>query len=422
MKPSNGFVRTMKIVAVRTAVVAANFDWTYVRVYAEDGSFGTGEAFMAPALTELIAAYAPLLIGEDPRDVDRLVHKLRWATSYDGGGGFSHHAISGIEAALLDLAGKAAGLPIHRLLGGRFRDRVRIYADCHAGDGLESLGPMLERRSLPWLPAPAEVELGSGLFEATTETEGYEPRAYAARAAAAAELGFTMLKFDLDVAPAYFGDAYLRRLADSQIEKLAALARAACEAVPDGCEVGFDLHWRYDVETAVRLARALGESGAAFLEDPVPPDDLAGLATVRRASPVPISSGENWYTRQGFRRALEFAAIDFAAPDLQKVGGLLEGKRVADLAAAHGVSLLPHCIASPIGLLASAHLCAAVPNAIALEFHALDIPFFDELVADGGRPLIRAGQVELGETPGLGIELDEDAVRRYAKPGEPVFE
>jgi len=414
----------MQITDIRTAVVAANFDWTFVRVYADDGTYGTGEAFMAPALPALIRAYRPLLLGEDPLDVDRLYQRLRWATSYDGGGGFSYHAISGIETALLDLAGKAMGVPVHQLLGGRHRDRVRIYADCHAGDGLESLGPMLERRDVPWLAGTSAANVGTTLFDTSADVHGeaFEPAAYAQRAAEAAAAGFTMLKFDLDV-PTPHGDVTVAgRLSDAQVAHVVELARAACAAVPDQVEVGFDLHWRYDVETAVRIARGLDGSGAMFLEDPVPPDNVDALASVQRRSPIPISSGENWYTRQGFRRALELRAIDFAAPDLQKVGGLLEGRRIADLAASHGISLLPHCIASPLGVMASAQLCAAVPNAIALEFHALHVPCFDELLGDRTEPLIVDGHVNVTDAPGLGVELDDDALHRFAKPGESVFE
>jgi L-alanine-DL-glutamate epimerase-like enolase superfamily enzyme len=123
--------------------------------------------------------------------------------------------------------------------------------------------------------------------------------------------------------------------------------------------------------------------------------------------------------RHGFREAFESGAIDVAAPDPQKTGGLLETRRIADYADTHYISMAPHCIASPIGTLANVHVCAAIPNFLALEWHAASVPFFDELV--GGRPVIVDGYVELGDAPGIGADLDLEVARRYARPGEPFF-
>ena len=134
-------IAAMKIARVTTAVVEANYDWTFVRVDAEDeGLSGIGECFCAPGLTGIIRDMAPLLVGEDARDVDRLWAKLRWGSSGAGSSaGIVYNAISGIEAALWDLVGRHYGVPIHRLLGGRFRDSIRMYADCHAGEALHSM-------------------------------------------------------------------------------------------------------------------------------------------------------------------------------------------------------------------------------------------------------------------------------------------
>lgn len=413
----------MRIADVRTAVVEANFDWTYVRVYADDGTYGTGEAFMAPALTEVVRALRPILIGEDPRDVDRLWTKMRMCTSYDGGSGFSFHAITGIEAALLDLVGKSLGVPVYQLLGGRYREQVRIYADCHAGHGLESLGCVLERRQLPWMGVSESADIGTTFYDTGAErhVEAFEGKAYALRAREAADAGFTALKFDLDVPTPYRTDTHARRISNLEVDHLVSLAEAVRTEVGLDVEVAFDLHWRYDVEDALRLAWALEGVRPLWLEDPIPPENIDALADVTRRSRVPICSGENWYTRHGFRRACEERAVSIIAPDLQKAGGLLEGRRIADLAAAHYMAMAPHCIASPLGLTASAHLCAAVPNVVALEFHALDVPFFDELLV-GGRPVISDGHMTVTDAPGFGVELDEDVARRYARPGEPFFE
>ena len=146
----------MPIARVTTAVVEANYDWTIVRVESDDGAYGWGESFCAPALTQTILELAPLLEGRDPRRVEQLVERLHLATAHVSSGGTVYHAISGIEAALWDLAARSLEVPLWQLLGGAFRDRVRIYADCHAGEALTSYSATLVSRRLPWMDAAPE--------------------------------------------------------------------------------------------------------------------------------------------------------------------------------------------------------------------------------------------------------------------------
>lgn len=413
----------MKITGLQTAVVEANFDWTLVRVESDHGVRGLGECFFAPGLTAMIREFGELLEGENPLDTDRLYQKMRWAASGTGIGGAAFHAISGIEAALLDLKGRALGVPVWQLLGGRFRDSVRVYADCHAGESLESLGPLLRRRTPAWMGGGDPADTGTGYFEAGAgEAEEFAPEAYAARAREMVARGFTGLKFDLDVpvpgaAPP---DPYARGMLPGQIDHLVRLVEAACEGAGPNAEVAFDCHWRFTLPDAVRLATRIEHCPVAWLEDPTPPENPAALARVTSATSTPIGCGENWYTREGFREALAVGALDVVLPDFQKCGGLAEGKRIAELADLHDLPVSPHNISGPIGTLAGAHLAAAIPNFKSLEFHALDVPFFDELL-EGGEPLIAGGHIVLPEGPGLGRELDLDVARRYAKPGEPFF-
>jgi hypothetical protein len=174
-----------------------------------------------------------------------------------------------------------------------------------------------------------------------------------------------------------------------------------------------------DVPTALRLAEALAPVAPTWLEDPVPPDPRV-LAAVAASSPVPIATGENTYLVEGFAELIDHAAAHILTPDVQKAGGLLEATRIADLAARRFLPVAPHCIASPLGFLAAVHVCAAATNAICLEFHATDVPFWEELLVTDG-PVIADGSAAVPTAPGLGGELDLDVVRRYAAPGEPVF-
>lgn len=409
----------MRITAIDCAVIEANFDWTLVRVTSDEGIVGWGESFLSPGLGAQIREFGELLAGENPLDVDRLTTKMRWATSHTN----ALHAISGIEAALLDLKGKALGVPIWQLLGGRYRDRVRIYADCHAGDTLESLGPLLMRRRPAWMGEGDDSgngPVGSGYFDSFGDNaESYTPEAYAAKAALVASRGFTAIKFDLDVpTPGVDQDHYARVLAPAQLEHLVALVEATVAAVPKTVEVAFDCHWRFTLRDATRLATAIEHVPVAWLEDPVNVSDVQSLRRVTQSTSTPIGTGENWYGREGFREACHTGAIDVALPDIQKCGGLREGQRIAEMADMCGLLVSPHNISGPIGTLASAHLCAAIPNFLALEFHAQDVPFFDEVLCEGFRPLIKDGHIELTDAPGLGVEPDLDVVRKYAKPGE----
>src|SRR3954467_7123879 len=207
--------RAMRITALHTAVVEANYDWTFVRIDAEDGLSGLGECFTAPGLTAIVRDLAPLLVGEDPRDVDRLWAKLRWGASGAGSpAGIVYNAISGMEAALWDVVGQAYGVPIHRLLGGRFRDAIRVYADCHAGEALESMDATMVTRPARWAQEPPEAlaagavrtpEHGRAYAKAAPD-ELFTPELYAARARQVVDdHGFDAIKFDLDVPTPYMG-------------------------------------------------------------------------------------------------------------------------------------------------------------------------------------------------------------------------
>lgn len=420
----------MRITDIRTAVVEANYEWTFIRVYTDDGITGLGESFLSPGLTALIADLKVLLVGEDPRNIDKLWAKMRWAASGAGSmGGIIYNAISGIEAALWDLTGKTYGLPVHALLGGKFRDRVRIYADCHAGEALEAMTPLMIARRPSWMTedgeeamsAEAEHPVHGRAYGKPAATDVFTPDMYARRAREVAAMGFTALKFDLDVPNPYTLDTQSGTLTHGEVRFMGSLVEAVREAVGDTIDIAFDCHWRYNVSDALRLAYELEPYGLLWLEDPVPPENVDAMRRVTTGTKTPISSGENYYMRFGFREALERGALNIAAPDLQKTGGLLEGRRIADMADTHYVAVAPHCIASPIGTIASAHVCVAVPNFLALEWHGMSVPFWNDLVTGIDGPIIRDGFITVPDAPGIGVDLNEEVARRYAKKDEPFF-
>ncbi|MDQ3911325.1 MAG: mandelate racemase/muconate lactonizing enzyme family protein [Actinomycetota bacterium] len=422
----------MKITDVRTAVVEANYDWTFIRVRTDEGITGLGESFLAPGLTGIIRDLKPLLEGEDPRNVDKLWSKMRWAASGAGSmGGIVYNAISGIEAALWDVVGKYYGAPIHALLGGKYRDRVRVYADCHAGEALESLDSVMVARRPKWMPenegqsaTASEINrpVHGRAYGETEADEIFTPEMYAKRAREAVGMGFTALKFDLDVPNPHTLDTHSGTLTNAEVKYMVSLAEAVREAVGETVDLAFDLHWRYNVSDAQRLAYELEPYGLMWLEDPVPPENIEAVRRVSRSTRTPISSGENYYMRYGFREALEKGALDIIAPDFQKAGGLLEGRKICDMADAHYVAVAPHCIASPIGTIASAHVAAAIPNFLALEWHGMSVPFWEDMVLGSDGPIIQDGFIRVPEAPGLGVEVNEEVAREYTLEGEPFFE
>lgn len=415
----------MKITRVTTAVLEANFNWNFVKIETDEKITGYGEAFLAPGLTGVIREYARLLIGEDPTSIDRILRRMRLSAIHVSPG-IALHAILGLEAALLDLIGKKHKMPIWQILGGKYRDEVRIYADCHAGTALNSIDPLLIPRTPAWMTdAPVEqvpslVHLKRHGWDARDE-EQLTPEGYAAQAAAVVARGFRLLKFDVDVPTPYETDEYNRDLSRSEIEYADMLIGAVRRELGPEIGLAIDCHWNYGVQAAVEMARAMEKHRLLWLEDPVPPENIRAIGEVQRNTATPISTGENHYFRLDFERLIVEAGLRVLAPDVLKIG-LWEGRKVADMADLHYVNLTLHNIAGPLGTMAGVHLSAAIPNLLALEWHGASVPFFDELVKDAQAPMIRDGKIRVPDAPGLGIDLDEDAAYRYRKPGEPFFE
>jgi gluconate/galactonate dehydratase len=397
----------VKIVRLKTAVVEGNFDWTFVRIETDEGIHGLGECFFAPGLTSILRSLEHVLLGEDPRDIHRLFRKLQLATSGAGSvAGIVYNAISGIEAALWDVLGQWLEVPIYRLLGGKFRDRIRVYADCHGGEALESLDEVLRSRAPSW----------------TAQTIQHAPKDYfGEHALAMRSKGYTALKFDLDVPGTQGSDPYNRCLTNRAIDHMVGLTGAIREAVGFDTDLAVDCHWRYSVSDVVKMAHELEPFRLLWLEDPVPPGNADALRAVSSRIRIPVATGENLFLVEGFREIVETHALGIVTPDVQKVGGLSVACQIANMADEQTIPVAPHNISSPVGTLASAHYCAAIPNFLALEFHADHVPFWNDLVEGMEKPLIQDGFIRLPEKPGLGLQLNEDVARKYARKGEPFF-
>jgi L-alanine-DL-glutamate epimerase-like enolase superfamily enzyme len=386
----------MKITSVRTAVLNGNFPWVLVRIETDEGITGLGEAYWGAGVAELVHRAAPLIVGENPMNVGKICEVLIRCLSGEGSlAGATVTAISGIEIALWDLVGRALNTPISTLFGGRFRESIRVYADCHAGA----------------TPDPAD---------------------YASKAKQVCDAGFTALKFDLDTPNPYTTDIsedphprrrwfepYNRTIGNAERRWMVEVVAACREAVGPDIMLGMDAHWKFSVNDAIKLAQDLEPFNLMWLEDPIPPENIEAQRHVTHSTRTPICTGENVYRKHGFRELIEKQAARIIAPDIPKMGGLMEAKKVADHADMYYIPVAPHNVASPIGTVASAHVCAAMNNFLVIEFHAQDVEWWDHLV--DGEPPIRNGFIHLTDAPGHGLTLNEDVAQKNLKPGSSYF-
>ena len=376
----------LKITDIRTAEVRVHGYQVHVRIYTDQGIYGQGEATdAAMGAVPLIRSFRRFLIGKDPLNVDALFESLRTFGIFAGAqAGQYVTALTGIEIALWDLAGKALGLPIYQLLGGKVRDRIRVYCDMAMRTPLNAAGQKHMQ----------EVK----------------------------DLQFTAAKMDIDdfADPARFDKVNWtanNREIDHMVEKVAFVRKFFDEKT----DLAVDMHGRYDMTTAKRVAKELEPFKLMWLEEPVPPGNIDAMRDVRESTHTPIACGENIYLRQGFREVFEKRAADIIEPDLQKCGGLLEGRKIADMAHTYYVPVAPHCVVSPIGLMASCHACAAIPNFLVLEWHWVgSLPLWKSFVKEG--EVIQNGFVTVPDRPGIGVEMNEEAARKAQVPGTPWFE
>jgi len=384
------------ITGVETATVEGNFTWNLVRVHTDRGVSGLGESYRGGAVTDIMAYLEELLVGENPLDVERLVRHLVQETSGHGGTtGKVVTAVSGLEVALWDLAGKLLDVPVYRLLGGKYREAVPLYCDCHAGEAFA-------------------VEHGYTDYH---DADAYRPEAYAETAREAASEGFSALKFDLDAPADNDSDPVNGRLSGGDIGRKREVVAAVDDAVGDEVELAFDCHWDYSYDTAKRLARALEPYDLMWLEDVVPPENADVQRRLAEATSTPLATGENRFRVHEFSELLYEGGVDVITPDPLTCGGLAESTAIASRAEENYVVFSPHNVSSPLGTVACAHLGAAIPNLGYLEYHGRGLDWWGDVVEE---TVIEDGAIEVPEEPGLGVTLDESTAAEHS-PGNGLF-
>jgi L-alanine-DL-glutamate epimerase-like enolase superfamily enzyme len=385
----------MKIAAIRAIALSCNVDPPYasaagvqsrrggliVEVETDEGIVGIGEAGLGGGATATAVAkdLAPLLIGEDPLMIEGLWQKMFHRTRQYGRRGIVMQAMSGIDIALWDVAGKVARMPVYKLLGA-CRDRVEAYA------------------------SGGFYQEGKSAADLAGEAEGYRAR------------GFKGMKMKIGRNPST--QTHLRELTGNagfcEVEPEEDLARVAAvrEALGPRAKLMVDVNCAWSPAIAIEMGRAMEPYKLYWIEEPVATDDIEGSAAVAAALATPIAGYETELGLYGFRELIGRGAIDIVQPDLAWSGGFSECRRIAALAQAHHRMVAPHAFASAVNLVAALHFAASVPNGLVLEWDQNPNAIRDELLKEPLR-LEKDGTVKLPERPGLGIELDREAVERY---------
>ena len=391
LAPKSSAPADLKITDIKCGYIR-NGHSLFVKIYTNQDIVGHGEGVDAtPGTYHLVKMFGNRIKGKSPLNVNRLFEDIRRSGFFEGAqSGMYIAVLSAVETALWDLAGKALGVPVYQLLGGKFRDQVRVYMDT-----------ALYQNALP------------------------KPEDFAAAAKEAVGMGFNAVKFDLDQAndPNKY-DKYNWTASPAEVQRMYDQMAAAREAVGPNIDICADMHGRYDAPTGEKVAKVLEPLKLMWLEEPIPAENADAYKKIADSTSTPICAGENHYLALGFRPLLEKGAVDIIMPDLQKCGGLGEAQRIANLANLYYVPFAPHMVASYLGAMASAHVCASVPNFMIMEwqiyFHK--DPMFKEIVKFDGDMVTKDGHITVSNKPGIGVEINQEGMRKYATPGVPFFE
>ena len=356
----------MKIVDVECLILDRQFP--FVRIYTDEGLVGIGECFRRqPQTVKTLVEFTlkPVLVGADPLDTE-----LRWQDMYKAGsaidmGGVVYCAMAGLDIALWDLKGKAFGLPIYQMLGGKFRDKIRMYASSMRRD----LTPVEEAR----------------------------------RAVSFVEEGYSGYKLHSAVPGA----------TDDPADQTVDTVREVRSAVGDGIEILVDVNGAFSTHHALEIGKKLQDLGVFHFEEPRPHYDLEGLAEVADGLEMPVASGENIFSHWQYRDLIVRGRVDIIQPDIVKTGGFTEFRRIAALASAFNKPITVHNIQPTVSAVAHLHACAAFPNIpYSQEYNIEPISIRDESPILKNPLVVKDGYLEVPDGPGLGIELDDSMVER----------
>ena len=356
----------MKVTDIKTfAVDCFRTNWVFVKVYTDEGVTGVGEATLEYKEKSLIGAVEHIkeyLTGKNPFEIEKHWHAI-YRDAYWRGGAVLMSALSAVEMALWDILGKALGVPVYQLLGGKVNDKVRIYVN--------------------------------GWFAGAKE-----PEEFAEKAKIAVERGVTAMKWDP------FGKSYLN-ISGADLDKALRCIDAVRNAVGNSVDLLIEGHGRFNIPTAVKIANEIAQFKPMFFEEPVPPDNLDALREVKEKSPVAISAGERLYTRWDYKPLFDKMAADYIQPDISHAGGIMELKKIAAEAECRYIPFAPHNPSGPVANAATLQLAATCPNFEILEIMYSDVDWRKDVTNE--KLEYADGYITIPDKPGLGIEIDEQA-------------
>lgn len=376
----------MKIIDVKVWLVeGVKYNWTLLKIYTDTGHTGVGEATNwpgSPIVYEAAKHVGERIIGLDPMKIDFIWTKLYRDLNWIGPFGASMCAISGIDMALLDLKAKVFGVPCYELLGGAFRTNILLYANYWFMGG------------------------------------GHNPDDYARQAKKVKDAGFTGLKFDPFAHTNYlYGEdiSVNLNLTSEQQDLAFEVSKAVRDAVGPNFDIMIETHAMLNYRIAVKMAQRFSELDITWYEEPVGPENVDTLRTMRERIPsnISICVGERHYTRHNIRPLLENHICDILMPDITRCGGPSEMKRMATMMEAYNVLLAPHNPNGPLSTLASAHVCASVPNFFRQEFIFNDVKWRDSVITHPISEMIKDGHLLLSDRPGLGVDLVEEEMEKH---------
>lgn len=360
----------MKVTDIKTFVVDCfRTNWVFVKVYTDEGVSGVGEAtleYKEKALLGAVEHIKEYLVGKNPFEIEKHWHRI-YRDAYWRGGAVLMSAVSAVEMALWDILGKALGVPVYQLLGGKVQDEVRIYVN--------------------------------GWFSGAKI-----PKEFGEKAKIAVERGVTAMKWDP------FGKSYLN-ISNKDLNTAIECIGEVRDAVGSDVDLLIEGHGRFNIPTAVKIAKEIECFKPMFFEEPVPPDNLDALREVKDKSPVAISAGERLYTRWDYLPRFEKRACDYIQPDISHAGGILELKKIAAEAECRYIPFAPHNPSGPVANAATLQLAAACPNFEILEIMYSDVEWRKDVTDEALE--YKDGFIKIPEKAGLGIEINEEECLKH---------
>ena len=394
---------TLKITDLRVAVVAkpGPSPCPIIRIETNQDVYGLGEVRDGASPTYALFLKSRI-VGENPLRLDEIFRKIKQFGGHARQGG----GVSAIEMALWDIAGKVYNAPVYALLGGgKFRDKIRIYADTtESKDPKVYAQRMKERKEamgLTWL----KMDLG---IEMVADTPGTVTNATDIDQWRANQLPHPLLAMEVT---------------DKGIAMLETYVAAVRDAVGMEIPLSMDHLGHLGVKSIIRLGKAYEKYNLSWMEDVIPWMYTDLLKEISDQSPTPILTGEDIYLKEPFRVLCEKHAVGKIQPDLATAGGILETHKIGDIAEEYGVPMALHFAGTPVACMANVHCAAATQNFLALENHSLDVPWWSSLVEEGTKlPIVNHGWIDVPDHPGLGVTLNEEVVREHLAPGSGYLE